>query len=312
MTGVPPASARWLRPAAHRPAPAPRTASRTDAGSWRRWRRYPAQSFHRSRAARVIRVDGVATVARGHELQRAHGAGVRAAHGQRIEPLLVRQQQELVELLAEVGRARGIVERQRASASSTRYVPVVRPYWVSTPSTASRYSGATWYSIAMLVEQLLVLAPELCAAVDAQRRQHARTIFPPLQGLLGGLLHALDDLRLRLGGRERGRDLAAVEPLGDNLIDERLDLGSRQIEVAVLDDAAPSVARPPARALPAAAAGVAASGVRRRGFGGSHGTAEQQHPQQCRALHDPTSLRWEYRPMRMPKPASSVTTDVPP
>ena len=58
----------------------------------------------------VAAVDRVAAVARRHELRRAHGAGVRAERGQRIDRFLARQRDELRELAAEEFRARWIVE----------------------------------------------------------------------------------------------------------------------------------------------------------------------------------------------------------
>src|ERR1022692_3161263 len=53
--------------------------------------------------------------------------------------------------------------------------------------------------------------PKLHAAIDAQRGQHARAVFPPLQRLLGRPVHGIDDLRLRFGGAEHGRDLIAIK-----------------------------------------------------------------------------------------------------
>src|SRR4029077_13800762 len=58
----------------------------------------------------AVEVDGEAPLAARHELRDADRAGVRAAHGKDIEAQVAREQQVLLELVAEIGGARGVVE----------------------------------------------------------------------------------------------------------------------------------------------------------------------------------------------------------
>ncbi|MFO1410202.1 MAG: hypothetical protein U1F06_07475 [Steroidobacteraceae bacterium] len=152
------------------------------------------------------------------------------------------------------------------------------------------YSGGTWRSSATASScsrcSLHSAAP---AAMRSSRRKRARyshhcSVF------LGRAAHGLDDLRLRLGFRQQSQRAFARDALPGELGDEGADVGTRQVEVA-----APGV-------------GVA-------GAGGEAGEGQDEQgggAEDSRSAHVPTSLRREYRPMRIPKPASSVTTEVPP
>ena len=61
----------------------------------------------------AVAVHRVGAVAARHELRRAHRAGVGALHRRDVELFLAREQQELLELGAEVARARRVVESER-------------------------------------------------------------------------------------------------------------------------------------------------------------------------------------------------------
>ena len=77
------------------------------------------------------------------------------------------------------GARAGYLKASVASALSTRNLPVLRPYSVSTPMMATMISGGTPYS-ALAFDQLpLVFQPETHAAVDAAVVQEARTVAFP-------------------------------------------------------------------------------------------------------------------------------------
>src|SRR4029079_7037930 len=65
------------------------------------------------RAAAAVEVDGEIPVASRHELRNAERSGERALRGERGQPELAREKQELLELAAEKRRPARIVERER-------------------------------------------------------------------------------------------------------------------------------------------------------------------------------------------------------
>src|SRR5690606_3031647 len=66
----------------------------------------PPQSTH----AVAVRIHREAPIARGDELRGAHGAGIRAERGERIDRFLAREHQKLLKLAAKEGAARRIIE----------------------------------------------------------------------------------------------------------------------------------------------------------------------------------------------------------
>jgi hypothetical protein len=84
--------------------------------------------------------------------------------------------------------------------------------------------------------------------------------------------------------------MLARDTLFGELRGEGVDVGTRQIEVVAAEVGGTGAADEPDAGQEQYYCGAVKSG----------------------GAHDPTSLRREYRPMRIPKPASSVTTEVPP
>ena len=174
----------------------------------------------------VLLADREFTVARGHELQRSHGAGIGTADAQRIEFFLARQQQELGQLLAEIAGARRVVERQGRErvddAVTAGDAPVARLDTEHGDQVLRRYLVFN----GDLVEQLFMFVPQLHAGIDALLRQHPGAVLPPLQRLLGRPADGIDDLLLRLGGAEQRREAIAREALRHQLINVAADFGS--------------------------------------------------------------------------------------
>ena len=140
--------------------------------------------------------------ARGYELQRSHGAGVGAAYAQRIESLFAREQQELAEFLAEETRSRRVIKAQ----GGERVHDAIAAGGAAVLSLHPQHRDQVFRRHLVLerdlIEQLLVLVPELNSGVDARLREHAGTVLPPLQRFLGRPAHRVDDLGLRLGRAE--------------------------------------------------------------------------------------------------------------
>ena len=156
------------------------------------------------------------------------------------------------------------------------------------------YSGGTWYSMrdaarAAPCARARTARRRRCARGSAKcaRYSHHCSVFS------AGRLMRVDDLRLRLGGREqRVATSAAIEAVARaTCVDERWISGRVRSKCARAMRGAAGAAR-------AAAAHDAAAAA----------AAPQQRA--CAAFtHEPTSLRCEYSAIRIPKPASSVTTE---
>ncbi len=129
---------------------------------------------------------------------------------------------------------------------------------------------------------------ELRALADALLGDEDGPVLVPGLGLLGGPVHRGDDGGLRDGGLEQLAQRALVEVIAPgHLVDESLHVGAMDVDGE-------------------RGAGRGEGGAEQRGGDcGTDGGDECTH-------QDPISLRWECSDMRMPKPASSVTIDVPP
>ena len=240
--------------------------------------------------------------ARRHELRGAHGAGIGPEGGLGIKFARAREQQELLEFPAEVLAARRVVEAQRHERIEHAVTALQAAEVGLDAGDAQQVFGLHLPLHGNGVEQFAMLAPQPGAGIDALVIQEARAVFPPGQRFLGGPVHRLDDLRLRLGLAEDRVDLRARHARGRQLLDEGCDLGAFEIEPGMSGQCALRRRRP---------GRIARAGGRQR-RGAVQGAKQREGQERGVRHHELTSFRCEYNPMRIPKPASSVTTELPP
>ena len=178
-------------------------------------------------AALVVVVDRKAPIARRHELRGAHRSGIRAAHGQGVDVLVLDHQQELFEFLPEVGCARRVVKTQGREriqdAVAPRVLPVGRLDAQYRDQELRRHPPLALDAF----QQLAVQCPETASAVDAPRGEETCPVLPPRQHLLRGPAHRVDDRRLGLGLREQRANRVGLQARVDgSLMNELADLGS--------------------------------------------------------------------------------------
>src|SRR5581483_1005900 len=136
-----------------------------------------------------------------------------------------------------------------------------------------------------------VVEPELHAILDPLLVHEAIAILPPLQHALRGLARSFDDGLARLGLGENGEHGFAFQRVArDHIVHEARNLRASQVEALLGCE----------RALRA-----------RRSEPERAGEQQQINPA-VQMAYELTSFRCEYNAMRIPKPASRVTTDVPP
>ena len=128
-----------------------------------------------------------------HELRHADGAGKTAAHLLRVEPPLLAQQQELLELVAEERRAvaptAGKVEGEggeRIDDAEVAHLPSVDRLHADDPD-----DDLGWHAIAPLRfgEPLLVLVPELASGAQPHRLHEAVAVRIPVLRSAGRRRH---------------------------------------------------------------------------------------------------------------------------
>src|SRR6202023_2760516 len=188
--------------------------------------------------------------------------------------------------------ARRVIERQRGEGIQHAVVAGLAPVAGFDAENRHQVFARDLILGGDLLERVLVIEPEARALADALGCQEVIAVFPPRRHLLDGAVHRLDDLWLRLRFLQQGAYVLAVEAVAaHHLVDEFHDLGALQIEAG----------RGRVRRLRA-----------RR-------SAHERGEQRVTALverhvfdYDPMSLRREYSDMRIPKPARSVTTELPP
>ena len=136
-------------------------------------------------AAIAVEVGGIAADAAGHELRGADGAGVGAPGRHRIQAVLAAVQQELLQLLAEVGGARRKVEGQRGERLDGRELAGVATVEGFHADDGDDDLGGHAMFLRGALQRAGMLFPELQATVDAHWLQEAGPVGWPV-GQLGG------------------------------------------------------------------------------------------------------------------------------
>src|SRR5262249_49432925 len=180
----------------------------------------------RARAAQIdgavtVEVDRVAAHAPRHELRNADRAGIRALQREDVEARLAREQQVLLELVAEIARARRIVEGERGERV---YHPVAAHVaavvGLDAEDRDDDRGGDTVFALGAR-QDLAVHLPEGGAARDARLVDELGAVVLP-RGAPGGQ----DELQRgieTLGAREYALELGGVETMAlDQLADETL------------------------------------------------------------------------------------------
>jgi len=111
-------------------------------------------------------------------LRRAHRTGIGAGGGERVELIFLRQQQELLELLAEVAVARWVIERQRGEGIQHAVAAGLAPVAVSTPRMPQVFTRHLVLR-GDLLERDLMIEPEARALADALGAHEVIAVFPP-------------------------------------------------------------------------------------------------------------------------------------
>ena len=224
----------------------------------------------------LVEIDRILAVAAGDELRHAHGAGIGAAGGAGIDPLLAREQQEVLELAAEECRARRVLEGQRGERVQHRVATLVAA--VIGLDAEDRGDDLRRHAVARLcpLQQIAMRAQELDAGLGPQLGHEDRAIPMPGQAL-GRPRDRLQRRVLALDVLEQPAQLGGIEALAlRHLLDE------------------------PAHAVL----------VQVRGAGGQR--QQQQQGDRPAKIHVASSRLWDRMDMIMPNAPSNVTTEVPP
>ena len=134
-------------------------------------------------AAIAVEVGGIAADAAGHELRGADGACVGAPGRQRIQAVLAAVQQELLQLLAEVGGARRKVEGQRGERLDGGELAGVATVEGFHADDGDDDLGRHAMFLRGALQCAGMLFPELQAAIDAHRLQEAGPVGLPVRQL---------------------------------------------------------------------------------------------------------------------------------
>ena len=153
--------------------------------------------------------------------------------GERVQFVLVGEQEELLQLAPKVLTARRVVEGERRQG-------IQYPEFTGGAAIA-RLDADDGYDVfgshAALggdpLEGLTVIGPELRAQFDPLGRQEVVAVFPPRRDFFGRAGHELNDFGLRLGLGEDGEHGSALERVArDHVIYESDDFGALQVEAA--------------------------------------------------------------------------------
>ena len=181
----------------------------------------------------AVAVDRPGAVAARHELAVAHRAGVGAEHRLGVEAFLAREQQELLELGAEVARARRVVEgerRERVHHAELAGDAAKEGFAADDADDDVRRDAARFRDA---VDVLAIEVPERDAGVDALGGEEVLAVGVPRHHGLGRFRDELDDARLDCRVGQHG-----VEPLGVeamlllHLLGEGADVLARKVERA--------------------------------------------------------------------------------
>ncbi|MNZ92525.1 hypothetical protein D3C78_1115520 [compost metagenome] len=172
----------------------------------------------------AVEVHRVGAEAARHELRQAHGAGVGALEGQRVDLLLAGQQEELAQLLAEEVGARRIVEAE--GGQRVDHPPVAGVAAEEGFHADDRHDHLRRHPVLALGtrQRLGMLVPELHAAADARVGEEDRPVLLPRLDPLGRPRDGVEDRLLALHLGEQRLQLGGGEALvADQFADEFVD-----------------------------------------------------------------------------------------
>ena len=150
---------------------------------------------------------------------------------ERREALIAREQHVLLQLAAKEGGSPRIVERERCQRVDHAVAADVAAVVGFHADDRDDDLGAARRRLALRARQrLVVVAPELHAAVDPLLREERRRVLEPLRRLEQRPVHERDDLRLELRGGEPALDIARGRPVSArNLGGVRAHVGALRI-----------------------------------------------------------------------------------
>ena len=174
----------------------------------------------------TVEIHRVAAKAARHELPVAHGSGVRTARRQRIDALRAGQQQETLQLLAEIVRAPGVVEGQGGQGFQHpvfTHVAAVLGFDADDGHHIFRRHAVDLFGAR---QRRRVGPPERRAALDALGVEKNGAVAVPGLGF-GRSGHGGDDAGLGVSAVESRLQPPRIETvLGRHLADERPHVGA--------------------------------------------------------------------------------------
>ena len=146
----------------------------------------------------AVEVHRVGAEAARHELRQAHGTGVGAFHGERVDLLLAGQDEELAQLLAEEFGTRRVVEaqgRQRIEHAPATGVAAVEGFHAD---DRDDHLGRHAVFLLGTGQGLGMLVPEVHTLADARLGDEDRPVVLPRLDLLGRAGDRIEDRLLAL------------------------------------------------------------------------------------------------------------------
>src|SRR6267143_3826190 len=177
----------------------------------------------------AVEIDRKAPRTARHELRDADRPGVGAAHGEDVDAAFAHEEQVMLELIAEIRRARRVVEGE--SGERVEHAPAAGVAAIEGLHADDRDHVFGRHAVLALraLERLAVGVPERDAVGNAPLGEEGRAVFLPgaaLRRSLHRLQHRLGALR----AREHGKELALDETVAlDQLADERAHLRAFRI-----------------------------------------------------------------------------------
>src|SRR2546422_4804423 len=172
----------------------------------------------------VVEIDREAPRAARHELRDADCPGVGAAHGEDVDAAVAHEEQVMLELVAEIRRARRVVEG--GGGQCVDHAPAAGVAAIERFHAEDRDHVFGRHAVLALraLERLAVGAPERDSVGNAPPGEGARAVFLP-RAPLRRSLHRLQHRLGALHAREHGEELALDETMAlDQLADERAHL----------------------------------------------------------------------------------------